>query len=72
MSGRSSVGRSASKSDVVDLTDSNFAQLVLKSEDSWLVEFFAPWCGHCQVKYMLTLEDFFRSVNLKITSKSLL
>lgn len=34
--------------DVVELTDSNFADLVLESNDMWLVEFFAPWCGHCK------------------------
>ncbi|XP_050519676.1 protein disulfide-isomerase A6 homolog isoform X7 [Diabrotica virgifera virgifera] len=35
-------------SHVVELTDSNFEKLVLKSDDMWLVEFFAPWCGHCK------------------------
>lgn len=34
--------------DVIELTDSNFQELVLDSNDMWLVEFFAPWCGHCQ------------------------
>jgi protein disulfide-isomerase A6 len=34
--------------DVVELTDANFEQMVLKSKDLWLVEFFAPWCGHCK------------------------
>jgi len=33
---------------VVELTDSNFEELVYGSEDMWLVEFFAPWCGHCK------------------------
>lgn len=35
-------------SDVVELTDSNFDKQVLDSKDVWLVEFYAPWCGHCQ------------------------
>merc|ERR1712157_59293 len=30
------------------LTDSNFRSKVIESGDPWLVEFYAPWCGHCQ------------------------
>jgi len=41
-------GGSGSSSDVVELTESNFESLVLNSDDMWLVEFFAPWCGHCK------------------------
>lgn len=46
-SGGSSSG-GGSSSDVVELTESNFEELVLNSDDMWLVEFFAPWCGHCK------------------------
>lgn len=53
--GVSNSGKSSSSNDkkhsnkhVVELTDSNFEELVLHSKDIWLVEFFAPWCGHCK------------------------
>lgn len=34
-------------SDVIDLDRSNFDDKVL-GQDLMLVEFFAPWCGHCK------------------------
>ncbi|KAK1793215.1 hypothetical protein P4O66_011617, partial [Electrophorus voltai] len=37
-----------SKKDVVELTDDNFDKLVLNGHEVWMVEFFAPWCGHCK------------------------
>ncbi|WVF70644.1 protein disulfide-isomerase domain [Kwoniella sp. CBS 6097] len=37
----------ASASDVLDLTESTFSGEVF-NEDLALVEFFAPWCGHCK------------------------
>lgn len=45
---KSSGGSSKSSSDVIELTESDFDEKVLKSEDLWLVEFYAPWCGHCK------------------------
>lgn len=41
-------GLYSAKSPVVQLTKKNFADLVIGSEHVWVVEFFAPWCGHCK------------------------
>jgi len=38
----------SASSKVETLTASNFKAKVLDSDEPWLVEFYAPWCGHCQ------------------------
>ncbi|XP_010252582.1 PREDICTED: protein disulfide isomerase-like 2-3 [Nelumbo nucifera] len=32
----------------IELNSQIFDDMVLKSKDLWIVEFFAPWCGHCK------------------------
>lgn len=39
---------SVASSAVIDLIPKNFDKVVLKSGKPALVEFFAPWCGHCR------------------------
>ena len=36
------------KDAVVELTPDNFDQRVKDSDGVWIVEFYAPWCGHCK------------------------
>jgi protein disulfide-isomerase A6 len=41
-------GGSGNDKDVIVLTDANFNEVLGKSDDLWIVEFYAPWCGHCK------------------------
>lgn len=36
------------KSSVILLDKNSFEKEVIQSKDIWLIEFFAPWCGHCK------------------------
>jgi protein disulfide-isomerase A6 len=52
---------SSNKDLVVVLTDENFDELVMKSKDIWMIEFYAPWCGHCK-----TLEPEYKEAATKL------
>ncbi|KAA8914824.1 putative disulfide isomerase [Sphaerosporella brunnea] len=59
----------AAASNVVDLTPKNFDEIVLKSGKPALVEFFAPWCGHCKklAPVWEELADSFATTKDKVT-----
>ena len=38
----------SASSKVISLTASDFKKKVVDSNEPWIVEFYAPWCGHCQ------------------------
>jgi len=40
--------KGSDKDVVITLTDADFDEVVLQSNDVWMVEFYAPWCGHCK------------------------
>jgi len=45
---KSKKGKKSVPDKVVKLSDSTFDAQVLNSEEFWMVEFYAPWCGHCK------------------------
>jgi len=66
-SGGSSKSGSGGKGTVVELTDSNFDKIVYNSKTGVLVEFFAPWCGHCK-----NLEPHYKAAAAQLSGKMVL
>lgn len=42
------LGVAAASPAVVQLQADTIDEITAKSSDTWIIEFFAPWCGHCQ------------------------
>lgn len=47
-SDKKSSGSKSNKDEVIVLDQTNFNALVMDSKDIWMIEFYAPWCGHCK------------------------
>lgn len=46
--GKPKAEKKAAAGAMVELTEDSFQKEVMESEDLWMVEFYAPWCGHCK------------------------
>jgi thioredoxin len=51
-----------------DVTDSNFQAEVLDSDQSVLVDFWAPWCGPCRVVHPILEEMSVERDDVRIVS----
>ncbi|KAI7865695.1 thioredoxin-like protein [Spinellus fusiger] len=47
---------------LIQVTDENFNEL-MKGGDEWLLEFYAPWCHHCQL-----FENSYRALDHQLKS----
>jgi len=55
--------------DVIVLNDHSFDANVFSGKEAWLVEFYAPWCGHCkalQPKYDTAATELKSNLKVKL------
>lgn len=52
-------------SSIEELDHDGFFKTVLKDRSPWVVDFYAPWCGHC-VQFRPTLESVAKKLNGKV------
>ena len=50
---------------ITELNDRNFEEQVLKSDQVWLVDFWAPWCAPC-LMMAPTLEEIAKDLEGKV------
>ena len=51
---------------VLEFTDSNFEEEVLKSDKTVLIDFYADWCGPCKMMSPIVDEIAEENTNIKV------
>jgi protein disulfide-isomerase A6 len=47
------------ESDVIEVTKENFDNLVIGSDNVWMVQFYATWCKACLFQLRMSVNSFF-------------
>lgn len=55
-------------SNVIELNDKNFNEELNKTDKPVIVDFFAPWCGHCRTQSPI-LDDFAKESDEAVVAK---